>query len=548
MAAGTVDAAAGTPAKIETKRRLGPLSPGGQRGRRLAASSPAWCSTPATRPTRAADSPEMLDVALDKPAYRAGETPASRSPRAWRPGADRRADDSASPPRRRSTCRPAAARCRSASPTTGAPAPTSRCMLYRPHGREGQAHAEPRARRCAGSAVDQAPRTLKVGLDAPEKVEVRRHADRARQGRRASPPARRRASRVAAVDVGILNLTRFEAPEPGGLVLRPAPARHRDPRPLRPPDRRHARRARQAALRRRRRRRCRLQGSPPVEETLALFSGIVKVGADGTASVDFQLPDFNGTVRVMAVAWSGDKVGSAPEDVIVRDPVALTASGPRFLTLGDQARLELAVHNVEGPAGAYTASRATTNRAPAASRSPASSAPSRSSAGERKREAFRAQARRGRPDHARRARHRPRRHRRATHAHLRRQGAGRRHQAPDGQLAGGQGRQDHASAPTCLHDLIPRRTKVIVTVGPTAAFDVPGILASLDRYPYGCAEQTTSRAMPLLYVNDVAKRIGLAHRRGAARAHRRRHRPRARDAGPLRRLRHLGAVATATCG
>ena len=39
---------------------------------------------------------------------------------------------------------------------------------------------------------------------------------------------------------------------------------------------------------------------------------------------------------------------------------------------------------------------------------------------------------------------------------------------------------------------------------------MPGILASLDRYPYGCAEQTTSRALPLLYVNDVAKRMGLA--------------------------------------
>ena len=44
----------------------------------------------------------------------------------------------------------------------------------------------------------------------------------------------------------------------------------------------------------------------------------------------------------------------------------------------------------------------------------------------------------------------------------------------------------------------------------SAALDVPGILAALDRYPYGCAEQTTSRALPLLYVNDVAKRIGLA--------------------------------------
>ena len=54
-----------------------------------------------------------------------------------------------------------------------------------------------------------------------------------------------------------------------------------------------------------------LDGSPPVEATLALFSGIVKVGADGTAKVDFQMPDFNGAVRLMAVAWSADKTGSA---------------------------------------------------------------------------------------------------------------------------------------------------------------------------------------------------------------------------------------------
>src|SRR5262249_29537508 len=97
-------------------------------------------------------------------------------------------------------------------------------------------------------------------------------------------------------------------------------------------------------------------GSPPVKATLALFSGIVKIGADGTAQIQFQLPDFNGTVRLSAVAWSGDKVGAAAKDVIVPDAVAVTASAPRFLTLGDKARLELALHNVEGVAGTYRVS------------------------------------------------------------------------------------------------------------------------------------------------------------------------------------------------
>jgi uncharacterized protein YfaS (alpha-2-macroglobulin family) len=33
---------------------------------------------------------------------------------------------------------------------------------------------------------------------------------------------------------------------------------------------------------------------------------------------------------------------------------------------------------------------------------------------------------------------------------------------------------------------------------------VPGLLQALDRYAYGCLEQTTSRALPLLYVDEVA--------------------------------------------
>ncbi|MHA4875533.1 hypothetical protein ACX0FC_19360, partial [Enterococcus faecium] len=52
-----------------------------------------------------------------------------------------------------------------------------------------------------------------------------------------------------------------------------------------------------------------------------------------------------------------------------------------------------------------------------------------------------------------------------------------------------------------FHDLVAKKSRLTVTMGPSAGFDVPGLLASLDRYPYGCAEQTTSRALPLLYVN-----------------------------------------------
>ena len=100
-----------------------------------------------------------------------------------------------------------------------------------------------------------------------------------------------------------------------------------------------------------------------------------------------------------------------------------------------------------------------------------------------------------------------------------------------------------------FQDLIPRRSKVDASrSGPTASLDVPGILAALDRYPYGCAEQTTSRALPLLYVNDVAKRIGLATDTEMRERVRRRDRARVRDAGLPPAPSASGGRPTATCG
>jgi uncharacterized protein YfaS (alpha-2-macroglobulin family) len=50
---------------------------------------------------------------------------------------------------------------------------------------------------------------------------------------------------------------------------------------------------------------------------------------------------------------------------------------------------------------------------------------------------------------------------------------------------------------------------VSVGVSRTAALDVPSLLLALDRYPYGCTEQTTSRALPLLYVSDLSQGFGI---------------------------------------
>ena len=55
----------------------------------------------------------------------------------------------------------------------------------------------------------------------------------------------------------------------------------------------------------------------------------------------------------------------------------------------------------------------------------------------------------------------------------------------------------------------PGTGKAILSAGPLAKFDAPGLLNMLDQYPYGCTEQITSKAMPLLYLSSVARAAGI---------------------------------------
>src|SRR5206468_1782354 len=157
---------------------------------------------------------------------------------------------------------------------------------------------------------------------------------------------------VAAVDAGILNLTNYKPPAPDDYYL----GQRRLTSEIRDlygqlidgmqGTRGQIRSGGDGAA-------AELQGSPPAQKPLALYSGIVTVRPDGTAEITFNIPDFAGTARVMAVAWSKDKVGRAVGDVTIRDSVVVTATLPRFLLNGDRATMHLDVDNVEGEAGEY---------------------------------------------------------------------------------------------------------------------------------------------------------------------------------------------------
>jgi uncharacterized protein YfaS (alpha-2-macroglobulin family) len=94
----------------------------------------------------------------------------------------------------------------------------------------------------------------------------------------------------------------------------------------------------------------------PLQSTrlFAVASSDLVVGPDGTIQVPLDVPDFEGQVRLSAIAWSATQAGSASVDMVVRDPVVMIPGLPNFLSAGDHALLPVTLSNVDGPAGDYS--------------------------------------------------------------------------------------------------------------------------------------------------------------------------------------------------
>ncbi|MFT7722310.1 MAG: alpha-2-macroglobulin [Roseateles sp.] len=79
-----------------------------------------------------------------------------------------------------------------------------------------------------------------------------------------------------------------------------------------------------------------------------LFSGPVQLDAQGEASVPVKLPDFNGTLRLMAVVSGADRYGSAQAETVVAAPLVAELNLPRFIAPGDTATVALDLTNLSG--------------------------------------------------------------------------------------------------------------------------------------------------------------------------------------------------------
>ncbi|MDP4173368.1 MAG: MG2 domain-containing protein [Bacteroidota bacterium] len=87
---------------------------------------------------------------------------------------------------------------------------------------------------------------------------------------------------------------------------------------------------------------------------LSMWSGIKKTSSDGTVHINLDIPQFNGEVRLMAVAYSGQKFGSAEARMKVSDDIIIEPQLPRFLSTNDSLIMPVTLLNTTGVKGKVT--------------------------------------------------------------------------------------------------------------------------------------------------------------------------------------------------
>lgn len=506
IADGEIDVAAGAPARIEAKVDWGEyeLTVKSADGKIIPVSTSfeAGWYVPATSD----ETPDLLKITLDKPRYAIGDTlKAHIEPRYAGVAVVSVVDDRLITMK---TVDVPAGGTTIELPVTGSWGPGAyvTASLIRPLDLN-EKRMPSRALGLAWAGVEPGERQLGVAIDSP--MDMRPQTDLAVAVKVDGVKAGEEAFvTIAAVDVGILNLTEFKAPAPEdwyfaqrrlGMEFRDLYGQLIDTTIGALGEVRTGGDGGGIS---------KLMGPPPTERLVSFFAGVTKVGADGFARATFPMPDFNGTVKVMAIAWSKTGVGHAERDVLVRDPVVIQASLPNFLAPGDRSRLQLDFTHLEGPAGDFALTVAAAGDVVGVDDKLGKATVTLADKGK---------ARVLIP---------------LTGNTVGDETITAALKSPDGSVLTKTltlGVRDNEPTLTrvsefglkpvsgelklsadLIADIKPGTAVATVTVGTVAGIDLPGLVHALDKYPYGCSEQLTSRALPLVYLDDVILAAGLA--------------------------------------
>ncbi|MDY0743443.1 alpha-2-macroglobulin [Paucibacter sp. R3-3] len=343
--------------------------------------------------------------------------------------------------------------------------------------------------------LDREQRKIKIALTAPPKTRPETELPvKVSAPALAGKPA---IVTVSAVDVGILNITRYKTPDPVDFFF----GKHRYDADILDLYGKLIEKMDGTAAKQR------FGGDAGKRDTQSmprkvllvdLFSGPVTLDAKGEANIKLKLPDFNGTLRLMAVVSSADSYGSTQAETVVAAPLVAELNLPRFIAPGDTATIALDLTNLSG-------STQTINvQVDASGPLKITGKPEPVTLADKKRQILKLQAQ-------------------ATDAYglapikltvsagdlkLTREAA--LQVQPATPLTRSIVRQRLEPGATmkldaaALDSYWPGSAAMSVTLSSSPPIDIRAQVQGLLTYPYGCLEQTTSSAYPLLYIDEAA--------------------------------------------
>ena len=235
---------------------------------------------------------------------------------------------------------------------------------------------------------------------------------------------------------------------------------------------------------------------------VALAWAAVHTDSAGHAVASFPVPAFAGTLRVMAVGHTADRVGSADRGVLVRSPLLAQTSWPRFAAPGDRFTVPVVLFNntpVGGTANVTVEPEGTDGLLSLDAALPQVELAPR---GQRQFDLPVVVANGVGVARVRLT---------ATmngESYVEEMELPVRPAAPTTEFGGiARGTVGRATELSGLVPMVPGTGSVRVDVSPWPTLNLPKGLAYLDRYPYGCCEQTTSTLFPLVALGDIGKQI-----------------------------------------
>lgn len=87
----------------------------------------------------------------------------------------------------------------------------------------------------------------------------------------------------------------------------------------------------------------------PSKKSAVVVLETLTVPASGEIEAEFVPPDFDGSMRIMAFALNENKIGSGEKNIVVREPVSLQMTAPRAVAPGDSFEIIAEIFNTDLP-------------------------------------------------------------------------------------------------------------------------------------------------------------------------------------------------------